>query len=110
MFTTEMHGNVLVMSPPAELVVSRSEEAKAFLTATVEDGHSQLVVDLAKMTFIDSSGLGVLIGAKKVANNAGGDVRLCGLSPQVQTIFQLTRLDRVFKTFATSDQAVASFD
>ncbi|MCD4750879.1 MAG: STAS domain-containing protein [Thermoanaerobaculales bacterium] len=109
MFTTETVDNVLIAIPPRELTASSSENAKASLLGLIDAANKEIVVDLSELVFIDSSGLGTLIAAKKTANEHGGDVRLCGLSPQVWTIFELTRLDKVFKIFSNRDEAVESF-
>jgi len=55
-----------------------------------------IVVDCAGMSFIDSTGLGVLVGALKVARQCGGDLRVEGLRPPARKVFEITRLTKVF--------------
>jgi anti-sigma B factor antagonist len=55
-----------------------------------------VVVDCAGMDFIDSTGLGVLVGALKVARDRGGDLRVEGLRPAARKVFEITRLTKVF--------------
>jgi anti-anti-sigma factor len=68
----------------------------ARLTGAISDGRIRIVVDLAEVPFIDSTGLGVLISGLKAARRVGGDLRLAAPGPQVRKLLRLTTLDRVF--------------
>lgn len=57
----------------------------------------RLLLDLAAVEFMDSSGLGVLVASLKAARAAGGDLRLAAASPPVERLLRLTTLDRVFR-------------
>jgi anti-sigma B factor antagonist len=70
---------------------------------------ARVIVNLADVHFIDSSGLSALIGAMKRCRQGGGDLNLCCLQQPVRIIFELTKLDRAFEMFATEKQAVAAF-
>jgi anti-sigma B factor antagonist len=74
-----------------------------------EEGKTNLVVDLGMVRFVDSSGLGSLVSGFKNASARNGNLKLCGLQPQVKSMFELTRLHRVFEIFATLDDALVSF-
>lgn len=67
------------------------------------------MIDLSDVAFMDSSGLATLVQLFKRVRICEGDVRLCGLQPKVQRVFELIRLDRVFDSFPGRDEAVASF-
>jgi anti-sigma B factor antagonist len=82
-------------------------DLKKLLTQTVADGHPRLVVDLAGVAFIDSSGLGALISGLKAARQAGGDLRIAAAGDQPRTVLQLTTLDRVLRPYATVEEALA---
>ena len=60
---------------------------------------------MAETTFLDSSGLGALIGGLKSARQAGGDLRIARPTPAVYTVFELTNLDRVLRARETVDGA-----
>jgi len=66
-----------------------------------------LVVDLSRVRFIDSAGLGALLSGSRQLAGAGLDLRLCALTPPVRTLFELVRLHRVFDIANTLDEAVA---
>ena len=70
---------------------------------------SQLIFDMARVDFVDSSIIGALVGFLRRAQTGGGDVKLVGLTPNVETIFEVTRLQRVFSIHATVPAAVEEF-
>jgi anti-sigma B factor antagonist len=71
----------------------------------IDDGSSHVVVDLAETSFIDSSGLGALIGVLKRARSEGGDLRIATPSEQVRMVLGLTNLDRVLRPHESLDEA-----
>jgi anti-sigma B factor antagonist len=60
---------------------------------------------MAAIDFIDSSGLGALVGALKGVSKEKGEIRIAGLSPEVRTIFELTRLHRIFDIYENIETA-----
>ena len=79
------------------------------LADVVAAGHQRLVVDLADVEFIDSTGLGSLVSGLKATRMAGGDLRLARPVEQARTILKLTTLDRVLKPYATTEEALAGY-
>lgn len=69
---------------------------------------AQLLIDLADVNFIDSSGLATLVQGMKRCRTAGGDLRLCNLQQPVRIIFELTRLDKAFDIHADRATAIAA--
>jgi anti-sigma B factor antagonist len=86
-----------------------SLDVKKQLVEAVAAGFRRQVVDLGEVTFIDSSGLGALIGGLKAARIAGGDLRIARPGEQARLVFQLTTLDRVLHLFPTVDEALVGF-
>ena len=81
-----------------EIDVSTSPELRAQLGRLLEHQPSGIVVDLRGVGFVDSSGLGVLVGALKRLREAGGDdVVLLGVQEPVRKVFEITGLDRLFR-------------
>jgi anti-sigma B factor antagonist len=80
---------------------------KQSLVEYVNNGYRILVLDLSDVTFIDSSGLGALIGSLKVIG-ADGELALCGARETVANMFKLTRMNKVFRMFDGPEQAVAA--
>jgi anti-sigma B factor antagonist len=102
------HG-VAVVRPVGRLDLLSAPEVKRRLAQEVAAGRPRLVVDLDGTAFMDSSGLGALIGGLKAARLAGGDLRLARPSEQVQVVLRLVKLDRVFRPYATVEQALEGF-
>jgi len=75
-----------------------------------ESGKTNVVVDLGKVKFMNSSGLGMLISGMTTMRNSGGDLRLANVADRIQSLLVITKLITVFKHFASVDEAVASFD
>jgi anti-sigma B factor antagonist len=71
--------------------------------------RTHVVLDLAGVKFVDSSGLGALVSCLRQANALKGDLRLCELSRNVRALFELMRMHRVFTIHETRADAVASF-
>lgn len=75
----------------------------------VESGVTRLVVDLGEVSFVDSSGLGAVIGGLKLARQAGGDLRVARANQQVLLVLDLTSLNRVLRPYGTVEEAVGAF-
>jgi anti-sigma B factor antagonist len=70
---------------------------------------ARVVVNLAGVAFMDSTALGTLVRGMKRCRQHGGDLHLCGLQQPVRIVFELTRLDTVFKIFGSEEEAVHAF-
>jgi len=77
------------------------------LNAAVKDKPSNLVVDLSRVSYIDSSGLAVLIEAMQNVDKYGGKFALVGLQENVKPIFEIAKLDQVFRIFPDAEAALA---
>lgn len=73
--------------------------------ALVEAGDVRVAVDLSATEFIDSSGLGALVGGLKSTRLAGGDLRISGATEPVRRVFKLTNLDRVLRDYPSPETA-----
>lgn len=103
---TVHEGDSCVVTVGGEVDIYTSPALKAALAAAAADGCRLMVVDLDKVAFIDSSGLGVLVGALRRAREAGGDLRVVSGNETVERIMRITGLDKVFSLHATRDDAL----
>lgn len=107
--TVDTTGDVAVVRVPVEeLDASNVGEFKRDM-APVLEANTKLVFDLRRLRFMDSSGLGAFISCLRHVNARGGDVKLCGMSPQVRAVFELVRLHRIFDIYSTPEEAVRAF-
>lgn len=107
--TTDRRDAMVVVTVDGEIDASNVAELQACLDDLLVQGDHNFVIDLAEVAFMDSSGLATLVHLFKRVRLGEGDVRLCGLQPQVRRVFELVRLNRVFETFPSRELAVASF-
>jgi len=96
--------DVLVLSGEADL--ASAVPLRARLTEATEATPSWLVLDLTDLDFIDSTGLGVLVGALRRVRAGGGDVRVAAAQPGIARVFSVTGLDRVFGLYPSVDDAM----
>jgi anti-sigma B factor antagonist len=75
------------------------------LREALSAGRTRIVVDFSGIDFVDSSGLGALIGCLKSARQAGGDLRIAQPTAQVSMVLQLSNLDRVLKSYSSAEEA-----
>ena len=100
---------VLMLVQEERLDAHNSGELKTQMLKLFEDGKSNLVVDLSDVRFVDSSGLGALVSGFKNASSRNGSLKLSGLQMQVKSMFELTRLHRVFEIYNDAEEALGSF-
>ncbi len=98
--------NVLPLEGEIDLHVS--PKVAETLRAIIDKKPAQLTVDLSRVTYMDSSGLAVLIEAMQNVGKYGGKFAIAGLSKDVQTIFEIARLDQVFRIFPDVETALAT--
>jgi len=107
--TENMEGIAVLFVREDRLDANNSEELKAELRRLFDSGTKDLVIDLKEIHFIDSSGLGVLVSGYKNASILHGSLKLSNLQSQVKSMFELTRLHRVFDIFTSVDDALQSY-
>ena len=75
----------------------------------IDNGKSKVVADLAKVNWMNSSGLGILIGGLTTMRNNKGDLKLANVTERIQSLLIITKLITVFETYDSTDKAIASF-
>lgn len=79
------------------------------LDELVEKKMNRIVIDLHDVTYISSAGWGIFLGILKEVKNSNGDIKLAGLTDEVQEVFQLLELGSFLPTYKTSKEAILSF-
>jgi len=98
-------GGYVVLAPEGKFNLVAAPPVKARIDDLVAQGKANIVVDLHAIDFIDSSGLGALIGGLKAARQQGGDLRIAAAGPQVKAVLKLTNLDRILAPYETVEEA-----
>jgi anti-anti-sigma factor len=110
-FFREEQNDVVVISVSLKrATLVEAEEFKQVLVNDIQRGFKKIVVDLSSCEFIDSTFLGSLVVSLKKLTGLGGDLRLVGFQPAVHSMFELTRMYRVFESFNSAQEAVQSFN
>ena len=104
---TRNEGDVAVLAASGEVDVFTAPDLDRAIEAQLAEGRSQLVVDLSSVSFLDSTGLGVLVKGLKGARESGGSLRLVVTSERIRKIFDITGLDAAMPLFDTVDDALA---
>lgn len=103
------HGDVVVIEVEGQLIVGNRQELKQRVLDEAEGGARKILVDFVRAGYIDSSGLGVLVSLAKRMRELGGDLRLANLNDDLQTLFELTKLDSLFQIADSRERALESF-
>ncbi len=82
-------------------------EFKEKMREETESGHDYVILNLEQVQFVDSSGLGAIVASMKMLGK-GRKLALAGMTPTVDKVFRLTRMDSVFPIYASLDEAVAA--
>ncbi len=101
----EQDGAMCVLTLEGEVDVYTAPALKEKLVDNIERGCSNVLVDMERVTFIDSSGLGVLVSALRRARERGGSVRILCTRDNILKIFRITGLDKVFPIFSDIAEA-----
>ncbi len=97
----------IVVRLHGEFDAAASDAVRSELESLVNTASSNIVFDLSDVTFIDSTGMGLIIYAFKRSQSSGGEFRVSGLRGQPLELFKLLRVDRVIKLFPNTAEAVS---
>jgi len=99
-----------VVAVRGEIDLFTAPELKSALSEAIESGHTRIVVDLTDTTFLDSTALGVLIGAVKRLRSREGALVIVNVDQNIAKTFEITGLDQIFTILSTRDDAIAALD
>lgn len=108
--TSTQRGDARIVTVNAERIdAAVAIQFKEDMRDQTADGPNRIILDLSGVKFIDSSGLGAIVAAMKQLDE-GRRLELAGLSPMVDKVFRLTRMDTVFTLFPSLDDAMAGLE
>lgn len=103
-------GDVTVLDMDGNIRIGGSDVAlKTAIRSLVDEERNQIVLNLARVTYIDSSGLGELISSHVTSNNKGGEIKLLNLTQRLHELMTATKLITIFDVYDDESQAVHSF-
>jgi anti-sigma B factor antagonist len=108
--TRYVEPNITVLELTGRLTLgNRLTEVERQVKDTVQQGCRKLVLDLANLDFMDSSGVGMLVMCAGTMNGAGGEMRVSSPNDRVAQVFEITHVGRVVQIFADAETACRSF-
>lgn len=96
-----------VATVSGEIDVATAPRLREQLVGLITDGRARIVLDLGPVAFLDSTGLGVIVGVLKRARTLGGDLRLVCPNASIRRVFEITALDRTMPLSTTVAEALA---
>ena len=103
------HGKVQVLACEGRMDAQVSGLLKDRIQEILDKGTTRLVVDMEGLEFLDSSGLGALVSCLRRVKEKKGEIKLAGLRPEVQSIFEITRVSRLFHICESVPDALTAF-
>ena len=100
------HDDLTVVTVAGEIDVFQSPKLREHMRALIEDGRHQIVLDLNDVEFLDSTGLGVVVGIYHRLRTVGGSLVLVGANERVRRVFHITKLTSIFTLYPTLDAAL----
>ena len=101
--------DVTVLELDGHLALEANAQFRAYVTAAIEAGARKLIVNMARVEYMDSCGLGELIACYTSLQKVSGRIRLLYLNQRLQHLLTITKLYTVFETFDSEAAAVSSF-
>jgi anti-sigma B factor antagonist len=109
-FSTAQRGTVTVVTLQGNLMGGPDAATlNARINELVDAGKVRVVIDLSGVQFMNSSGLGLLIGSAQALKSAGGALKIAGASPKITELFTITRLTSILENHPTVEEAAAAF-
>jgi anti-sigma B factor antagonist len=104
------HRDITLLYPEGKIVLGDGDQelgeaVRRFLDA----GARKVIINFSKVSYLDSSGVGELVGCYTAIKGTGGDLRICGLNTRIAGLIRMTSLHNVFPVLETEDEALAGF-
>ena len=98
---------IMILSPTGKMTITnQATDIYTEVKELLQDGHSKIIVDMGKISFVDSSGLGQLIAIRSAVQNKKGTLVLAALTPNTEELMKITKLLSVFSITPTIQEAI----
>src|SRR3982750_2037979 len=103
-------GNVTILDLSGRITIGEgSVQLRDAVRRLLEQGHKNLLIDLGKVDYVDSSGIGELVSCYTTTKNQGGHLKLLSLTKKIKDLLSITKLLTVFETFDDEQEALNSY-
>lgn len=104
----EHREGVTILTPKGEIDLSRAPALRTYLSQALLGRPARLIINLAHVPYMDSSGVATFVEAMQLARRKGSRLVLCDLQNRVRSIFEIARLDMVFTIVGTTEEALVA--
>ncbi|MDH4129255.1 MAG: STAS domain-containing protein [Spirochaetota bacterium] len=108
--TRDLKNNIIVLDINGEIDLYNAPEIKKKIKEQMDEGKNNVIVNLDKVSYVDSSGIGVLISSLSQLKKVGGGLKIINVYASVKKVFELTKLTSFFEIFESEEEAVKSFN
>jgi len=106
-----LKGDVMVLNLSGKIMGGPDHEKfQTEIKTLISDGYVDILLDMHKVSWVNSTGLGILVSAYHTLKKNGGQLKICQVSDRIDNILNVTQLKLVFETFEKCDEALASFE
>jgi anti-anti-sigma factor len=108
--THRNHQGVTIICPEGKITLGDGDQELGEAVRTcLEQGARKIIINLEKVSYLDSSGVGELVGCYTSIKNKGGELRICGMNARIFNLIKMTSLHSVFEVKDTEEEALAGF-
>jgi anti-anti-sigma factor len=108
--TAKTENDVAILCPEGKITLGDGDqELGEAVRTTLDDGSRKIIIDFSKVSYLDSSGVGELVGCYTSIKNKSGALRICGMNSKIFGLMTMTSLHSVFEVFDTVQEALAGF-
>ena len=108
-FKIVQRGDISVVKLTGEVDASNAMDLRKSLQRLIDSSHTKILVDLKDVNYIDSTGLGILVMAYKLARGRNGSIKFSNVSPHISKLFELTNVNKLFEIYQSVEVAEKSF-
>jgi len=101
--------DVVICKIKGDIDINSSPDIRKALSELTQGEEKRIVVNLEGVSYIDSSGLATLVEMLKKSKSYGGNLKLSDLADKVKGLFEITKLDRIFNIYTSTEEAIADF-
>jgi anti-sigma B factor antagonist len=106
-----LKGDVMVLNLSGKIMGGPDHEKfQTEIKTLISDGYVDILLDMHKVSWVNSTGLGILVSAYHTLKKNGGQLKICQVSDRIDNILNVTQLKLVFETFENCDEALTSFE
>lgn len=102
--------DLTILYPEGKIVLGDGDqELGEAVRECLAQGARKMIINFSKVSYLDSSGVGELVGCYTAIRHEGGDLRICCLNARISSLIKMTKLNSVFAVADTEDEAIAGF-